>query len=374
MAACPISGYRHDKPSGSTPTWKFPRSVHRANTFPRWTRAIDSTDDHSSPYSWGLPTTAGADPGLSRNRQIHPYRAGCRAPQLARACASTWTATSRGSTSSARTQSSSAMECRSPSSAKACCPGRFRAPPRSCSDEYDAGRPDVMFVIQRVLEADGRNDPPGPVPSLAPHPSFRLFATANTIGLGDTTGLYHGTQPINQGQMDRWNIVTTLNYLTHEAEVDIVLAKVPDYDSEEKRATIHSMVKARVPHPHGIHERRHLHRHEPADGHHLAENAAIFDDDLGLAFRLSFLNKVRRSRALGGGGVLPAVLRRRVAGGSRRPPSGLTASSSGRRKPGIPCGDPNLPSNTFVSSPRRRRARSRTTGSSKSSSGLRRLL
>ena len=94
-----------------------------------------------------------------------------------------------------------------------------------CFDEYDAGRPDVMFVIQRVLEVSGRLTLLDQNKVIRPHPSFRLFATANTVGLGDTTGLYHGTQQINQGQMDRWSIVTTLNYLPHDKEVDIVLAK-----------------------------------------------------------------------------------------------------------------------------------------------------
>ena len=85
-------------------------------------------------------------------------------------------------------------------------------------DEYDAGRPDVMFVIQRVLEAQGRLTLLDQNRVIRPHPSFRLFATTNTVGLGDTTGLYHGTQQINQGQMDRWSIVVTLNYLAHEKE------------------------------------------------------------------------------------------------------------------------------------------------------------
>ena len=97
-------------------------------------------------------------------------------------------------------------------------------------DEYDAGRPDVMFVIQRVLEVR-QADPARPEPGDPPAPAFRLFATANTVGLGDTTGLYHGTQQINQGQMDRWSIVATLNYLPHDAEADIVLAKAPSYDN-----------------------------------------------------------------------------------------------------------------------------------------------
>jgi cobaltochelatase CobS len=98
-----------------------------------------------------------------------------------------------------------------------------------CFDEYDAGRPDVMFVIQRVLESSGRLTLLDQSRVIKPHPAFRLFATANTIGLGDTSGLYHGTQQINQAQMDRWSIVTTLNYLPHDNEVEIVLAKAKHY-------------------------------------------------------------------------------------------------------------------------------------------------
>ncbi|HEY0599237.1 AAA family ATPase, partial [Brevundimonas sp.] len=96
-------------------------------------------------------------------------------------------------------------------------------------DEYDAGRPDVMFVIQRVLEAQGRLTLLDQNRVIRPNKFFRLFATTNTIGLGDTSGLYHGTQQINQGQMDRWNIVTTLNYLDHDVEAEIVAAKVPEW-------------------------------------------------------------------------------------------------------------------------------------------------
>ena len=101
-----------------------------------------------------------------------------------------------------------------------------------CFDEYDAGRPDVMFVIQRVLELSGRLTLLDQKRVIKPHPAFRLFATANTVGLGDTSGLYHGTQQINQGQMDRWSIVTTLNYLPHDREVDIVQAKAPHYQGQ----------------------------------------------------------------------------------------------------------------------------------------------
>ncbi len=109
-------------------------------------------------------------------------------------------------------------------------PWALQRPVALVFDEYDAGRPDVMFVIQRVLEAQGKLTLLDQNKVIKPHPAFRLFSTTNTIGLGDTSGLYHGTQQINQGQMDRWNIVTTLNYLSHDAEVEIVLAKVPSYD------------------------------------------------------------------------------------------------------------------------------------------------
>ena len=106
-------------------------------------------------------------------------------------------------------------------------------------DEYDAGRPDVMFVIQRVLESAGRLTLLDQSRVITPHPNFRLFATANTVGLGDTTGLYHGTQQINQAQMDRWSITTVLNYLEHDRETAIVLAKNPEFDTEEGLSLIH---------------------------------------------------------------------------------------------------------------------------------------
>ncbi len=170
-------------------------------------------------------------------------------------------------------------------------PWAFQNPTAIVFDEYDAGRPDVMFVIQRVLEADSRMTLLDQSRVLHPHPSFRLFATANTIGLGDTTGLYHGTQPINQGQMDRWNIVTTLNYLAHDAEVGIVLAKVPDYDSDEKRTMIHSMVKLAALTRSGFMSGDISTVMSPRTVITWAENAAIFGDDVGLSFRLSFLNK-----------------------------------------------------------------------------------
>src|SRR6185503_19928765 len=123
-------------------------------------------------------------------------------------------------------------------------PWALQRPVAIAFDEYDAGRPDVMFVIQRVLEAQGRLTLLDQNRVIRPHPAFRLFSTTNTIGLGDTTGLYHGTQQIYQGQMDRWSIVTTLNYLSHDAETEIVLAKVPSYAANpEKKKQIDAVVR-----------------------------------------------------------------------------------------------------------------------------------
>src|SRR6266702_3205249 len=122
-------------------------------------------------------------------------------------------------------------------------PWALQTPTALVFDEYDAGRPDVMFVIQRVLEVSGKLTLLDQNKVIRAHPAFRLFATANTIGLGDTTGLYHGTQQINQGQMDRWSIVTTLNYLPHDNEVDIVLAKVKQFREKEGVDSIGKMVR-----------------------------------------------------------------------------------------------------------------------------------
>jgi len=157
-------------------------------------------------------------------------------------------------------------------------------------DEYDAGRPDVMFVIQRVLEAEGRLTLLDQSRVLHPHPSFRLFATTNTIGLGDTTGLYHGTQQINQGQMDRWNIVATLNYLGHDAECEIVLAKVPEYDTEKGRKLIAAMVTLADLTRAGFINGDVSTVMSPRTVITWAENLQLFGD-VGFAFRLTYLNK-----------------------------------------------------------------------------------
>jgi cobaltochelatase CobS len=157
-------------------------------------------------------------------------------------------------------------------------------------DEYDAGRPDVMFVIQRVLEASGKLTLLDQNRVISPHPCFRLFATTNTIGLGDTSGLYHGTQQINQGQMDRWSIVTTLNYLEHDAEAAIVLAKSPAYDTEDGRRTIMAMVRVADMTRNGFINGDISTVMSPRTVIAWAENAQIFGD-IGLAFRVTFLNK-----------------------------------------------------------------------------------
>ncbi|MFT5445924.1 MAG: cobaltochelatase CobS [Gammaproteobacteria bacterium] len=157
-------------------------------------------------------------------------------------------------------------------------------------DEYDAGRPDVMFVIQRVLEAEGKLTLLDQSRVLHPHKGFRLFATANTIGLGDATGLYHGTQQINQGQMDRWSIVAVLNYLGHAAETEIVLAKVPDFDTDEKRQIVEAMVALAELTRAGFMTGDISTVMSPRTVITWAENALLFDD-VGFAFRLSFLNK-----------------------------------------------------------------------------------
>ncbi|MEJ1969849.1 MAG: cobaltochelatase subunit CobS [Rhizomicrobium sp.] len=158
-------------------------------------------------------------------------------------------------------------------------------------DEYDAGRPDVMFVIQRVLELQGKLTLLDQNKVIRPHAAFRLFSTTNTIGLGDTTGLYHGTQQINQGQMDRWSIVTTLNYLSHDAEQEIVLAKVPSYAvTSEKKKQIAAMVRVADMTRNAFINGDLSTVMSPRTVITWAENAEIFND-IGFAFRLTFLNK-----------------------------------------------------------------------------------
>jgi len=160
-----------------------------------------------------------------------------------------------------------------------------------CFDEYDAGRPDVMFVIQRVLEVSGRLTLLDQNRVIRPHPAFRLFATANTVGLGDTSGLYHGVQQINQAQMDRWSIVTTLNYLPHDAETNIVVAKVKAYSgTKEGRAIADKMVRVADLTRNAFMAGDLSTVMSPRTVITWAENAEIFND-VGFAFRLTFLNK-----------------------------------------------------------------------------------
>ena len=157
-------------------------------------------------------------------------------------------------------------------------------------DEYDAGRPDVMFVIQRILESSGKLTLLDQSKVIRPHPAFRLFATANTIGLGDTTGLYHGTQQINQAQMDRWSVITVLNYLPHAQETNIVLSKNKSYHNDKGRKTIANMVRVADLTRNAFIQGDLSTVMSPRTVITWAENAEIFGD-VGFAFRVTFLNK-----------------------------------------------------------------------------------
>ena len=157
-------------------------------------------------------------------------------------------------------------------------------------DEYDAGRPDVMFVIQRVLEADGNFTLLDKNKVIKQNKYFRLFATTNTVGLGDTTGLYHGTQQINQGQMDRWNIVSTLNYLSLEKEMEIVLAKNKNLNNSKGKEKVSNMIKVASLTRKGFIAGDISTVMSPRTVLHWVENSNIFND-VGYAFRVTFLNK-----------------------------------------------------------------------------------
>ena len=161
-------------------------------------------------------------------------------------------------------------------------------------DEYDAGRPDVMFVIQRILESEGNFTLLDKNKVIKQNKYFRLFATSNTVGLGDTTGLYHGTQQINQGQMDRWNIVTTLNYLSLEKEMDIILAKNKSYNTSEGKEKISNMIKVASLTRKGFMSGDISTVMSPRTVLHWAENAKIFND-ISYSFRVTFLNKCDES-------------------------------------------------------------------------------
>ena len=157
-------------------------------------------------------------------------------------------------------------------------------------DEYDAGRPDVMFVIQRVLEADGSFTLLDKNKVIKQNKYFRLFATSNTVGLGDTSGLYHGTQQINQGQMDRWNIVTTLNYLSLDKEMEIILSKNKNLENTKGKEMVANMIKVASLTRKGFTAGDISTVMSPRTVLHWAENNEIFKDT-GYAFRVTFLNK-----------------------------------------------------------------------------------
>lgn len=169
-------------------------------------------------------------------------------------------------------------------------PWALRRPVALIFDEYDAGRPDVMFVIQRILERDGKLTLTDQNRVLSPHPSFRLFATANTVGLGNLNGLYHGAQRLNHAQIDRWNIVASLGYLPRDEEVEIVVARVPTLDDAAGRATAAGMVAVAELTRQGFQAGDLSTLMSPRTVITWAENLAIFGD-LATAFRLSFLNK-----------------------------------------------------------------------------------
>ena len=170
-------------------------------------------------------------------------------------------------------------------------PWALQRPVAMVFDEYDAGRPDVMFVIQRVLEVEGKLTLLDQNRVITPHSCFRLFSTTNTVGLGDTTGLYHGTQQINQGQMDRWNIVSTLNYLPHEVETDIVLGKAKSWmENPDGKMIIGNMVSVADLTRQGFVNGDISVVMSPRTVLTWAENADIFNN-IGFAFRLTFLNK-----------------------------------------------------------------------------------
>lgn len=169
-------------------------------------------------------------------------------------------------------------------------PWSLQRPVALIFDEYDAGRPDVMFVIQRILERDGQFTLLDQNRVIDPHPQFRLFATANTVGLGNQDGLYHGTQVLNHAQVDRWNIVARLNYLPRDEEVNIVLARVPSKDNERGRQHVNAMVAVAELTRSGFANGDLSTLMSPRTVITWAENCEIFRDP-ALAFRLSFLNK-----------------------------------------------------------------------------------
>ena len=170
-------------------------------------------------------------------------------------------------------------------------PWALQRPVAICFDEYDAGRPDVMFVIQRVLESDSKLTLLDQNRVIHAHPYFRLFATANTIGLGDSSGLYHGTQQINQAQMDRWSLVATLNYLPFDDECAIIVGKCPAYNNPEGKEIVASMVRLAELTRDAFMAGEISTVMSPRTVLTWAENALIFNNDYAYAFRVSFINK-----------------------------------------------------------------------------------
>ena len=169
-------------------------------------------------------------------------------------------------------------------------PWALQSPSALVFDEYDAGRPDVMFVIQRVLEVEGKLTLLDQNKVISPHSGFRLFATANTVGLGDTSGLYHGTQQINQGQMDRWHIVSTLNYLDTDLELKVILSKVPSLDNKEGQEIAKNMISVANLSRQGFANGDISTLMSPRTVISWAENNQIFED-LSKSFEITFLNK-----------------------------------------------------------------------------------
>jgi cobaltochelatase CobS len=173
-------------------------------------------------------------------------------------------------------------------------PWSLRNPVALCFDEYDAARADVMFVIQRVLEANGALTLLDQNQVLHPHNFFRLFATTNTIGLGDTSGLYHGTQQINQGQMDRWSILAQLNYLPRHIEEKIVLGKIPTLNNNEGKSFVERMIAVAELTRSSFINGEISTVMSPRTVISWAENTDIFNNP-HLAFQLSFLNRCDES-------------------------------------------------------------------------------
>jgi len=169
-------------------------------------------------------------------------------------------------------------------------PWAIKRPTALVFDEYDAGKPDVMFVIQRILESDGKFTLLDNNEIIDPHPAFRLFATSNTVGQSDNLGIYPGTNQINQGQIDRWNIVTTLNYLKFDKELEIILAKSNNFNNKDGKEIVSNMIKVADLTRKGFISGDISTVMSPRTILFWAENAEIFKD-VGYAFRVTFLNK-----------------------------------------------------------------------------------